>query len=138
MSLPQPLLLPVPDSGGNMKNVGTFKKVLPDGRTLTILDEFLFDGASIPRFAWTLINTYPFDPDIVADALGHDALYEAELVSRHTADLALKYWLDLESKKGKHLEDIFFFAVSTFGSGVWNKHTPQSIEDARKYCSISQ
>ena len=42
---------------------------------VTVPDGYTFDGASIPRFAWSLVGT-PFAPELIMAACAHDWLCE--------------------------------------------------------------
>ena len=42
---------------------------------------FRTDGASIPRLLWRVFGS-PYDPDIFAAAIAHDALYRGEILPR--------------------------------------------------------
>lgn len=53
--------------------------------TLLILPGFKSDGASIPKFLWSLVGPR-FAPTTFAAALAHDALYAAIQCSRREAD----------------------------------------------------
>ena len=111
--------------------------VLPrSGKSLVISKGFMTDGTSIPHEAWSLIRATPFDPDLLAPSVAHDALYEAELVPRSDADGEFEDMLTENSRRGRDLHFLFFIAVRAGGRVVWNRHTPESIAEARKFCSI--
>ena len=102
---------------------------------ILILAGFRSDGASIPRVLWTPIGD-PFDPDYEADAWVHDGAYAAELLDKHTCDKELFHMMRFTSAEGHEKAREFFIAVDEFGGSVWREHTPQSIADARKFCSL--
>jgi hypothetical protein len=57
--------------------------------TLLILPGFKSDGASIPKFLWSIVGPR-FAPTTFAAALAHDALYRSGLCSRKDADLIFR------------------------------------------------
>jgi hypothetical protein len=59
------------------------------GITIRIPAGFLFDGSSIPGFAWVLLYT-PFDPVVMMPGLVHDYLYLTHQTSREQADMIFK------------------------------------------------
>lgn len=105
-----------------------------DGCAVRINRGFLTDGASIPRAAWRVIG-HPFISDLLPFALGHDALYSAELMPRADCD---KWFLETMKLGGIGWikRNSIWSAVRTFGAFVWKAHTPHSIEAARKLCFI--
>jgi hypothetical protein len=59
------------------------------GITIRIPAGFVFDGASIPFFAWILTYT-PHHPVVMLAAMVHDYLYLTHFVSREQADMIFK------------------------------------------------
>lgn len=106
------------------------------GKWLLIKDGFIFDGASIPQGLWSLIGN-PFDPNWIAAALCHDALYAAQLMDRHACDKELFHIMCRTSQLGADHAREFFIAVDNFGGWTWRKHTEKSILDARTECFLS-
>ena len=102
-------------------------------RWLFIKRGFRTDCASIPRIARVFYT--PTNPKWRAAAIGHDGLYSAELLPRSEADDAIAYWMKLQGNNWARRK-IFWLAVRGGGGFVWGDHTPKSIADARKYCSI--
>ena len=100
------------------------------GKWLLVKAGFIFDGASIPRWLWSVIGN-PFDPNWTAAALIHDSLYAGEILDKHACDKELFHIMQLTSQKGKDAARKFFIAVDLFGGWVWRRHTPKSIDDAR-------
>ena len=133
---PQPELRPIPGERRLYVLVSDYLAQLPySGRWLLIRAGFIFDGASIPRWLWSLIG-HPFDPNWCAAALIHDALYAGELRSRKLCDKELLHVMRRTSKIGHDNARKFFIAVDLFGGGVWRAHTPKSIFDARTECGL--
>ena len=52
---------------------------------------FIFDGASIPRFAWSVLGVTPYDPKVIAAAVVHDWMYNAKVKSKKDADAIFYY-----------------------------------------------
>lgn len=80
---------------------------------------YRFDGASIPRAAWSAIGYTPFHPRVVGAALPHDFLYEQEgPCSRRVAD---DIFLDILLEDGVPESDalLMYRAVRTFGRMFW-------------------
>ena len=105
-------------------------------RRLVIDAGFETDGASIPRLFWTTIG-HPFSRRFLGPALAHDALYDAELVTRATADWLFLEWLQLAgvvwTKRNR-----MWLAVRVGGGVCWGRHTEESIGRARAYCHLEE
>ena len=135
-NFPQPNIVPIPGTK-TYRLVSDYHVYLPFSKKwLLVKAGFIFDGASIPCWLWLWIG-HPFDPDWVAGALSHDALYAAELMPRHACDKELFHIMRLTSQRGYDKSRKFFIAVDTFGGFVWRKHTQKSIMDARTECFLS-
>lgn len=98
---------------------------------LTIMEGFKFDGASVPKALWSVVGS-PWDADILAPALVHDALYATELVNRHEAD-DIFYKLLKKNGMGTLRAYNRWMAVSMFGWYVWMNHKSATISKARRY-----
>ncbi len=96
---------------------------------------FWTDGVSIPQLAWSIIGITPFTMPALCWALPHDIAYAAELADRATCDNWLFEWAKMAGET-KYRRNICYWAVDKFGGLVWNKHTPQSIADARIVCQL--
>ena len=105
-----------------------------DGICVKISAGMTTDGATIPRIAWRLVG-HPLQVPLLGPALGHDALYAAELVSREEAD---RWFLEAMKKAGINWvkRNTIWSAVRIGGWAVWNKHTARSIAKARRYASL--
>ena len=104
---------------------------LPDGR----MHGFWTDGASVPLMFWTSSTISPFSMPFLCSALGHDAAYSAELFPRDVCDSLLWTWAQMAGCSW-YQRNAAFAAVRAAGWAVWDKHTPQSIEDARQVCQL--
>lgn len=96
---------------------------------------FRTDGASIPRFFWRVFGS-PYEPDIFAAAIAHDALYRGELVPRRDADAAFLAMMD-ESGVPRRKRRLVWIGVRLFGWITWLRHTPASVAEARSYMVLS-
>lgn len=104
---------------------------LMDGRILG----FFTDGISVPQLAWTIFGMHPFSMPEFCGALPHDIVYSAELSDRKTCDRWLRGWEKMAgTSKGR--SNIMYGVVNAFGGIVWNKHTKESVLDARSMCQI--
>jgi len=138
MSLPQPVLKPVP----GLKRVFEFDQPwvvqLPHCRKwLTILPGFEIDGASIPRPFWWIVGE-PMDSNFVAPAAAHDGLYAAELLPREDCDDEFEELMERNSKVSRQRARLFHWAVRKFGWTVWAGHTRGSVNHARMFCLLSE
>ncbi len=93
--------------------------------TAHVAPGFRTDGASIPRLLWRVLGS-PYDPDVIAAAIAHDALYRGEIVPRKDADaafLALMEACGVAERKRRWL----LRGVRWFGWITWARHTPESV-----------
>lgn len=92
---------------------------------------FRTDGASIPRLLWRVFGS-PYDPDIFAAAIAHDALYCGEILPRKDADVA---FLKMMARSGVPAKKrrLIYRGVRWFGWITWLSHTPASVAEARRY-----
>lgn len=105
------------------------------GVTVAIKAGFTYDGASIPRAAWSALGLEPFSGCLCRGALLHDALYAAELLPRETAD-AILHAAILADGCEPHKAQAIYRAVSDCGVIVWSRHTAESVVAARGLVSI--
>ena len=103
-------------------------------RWVTVKKGFVFDGGSIPRFAWSIVGS-PMGEGGQAYCL-HDVLYASEALPRLLADqimydglAILGYWWWRRS--------IVYRCVRTFGGFVWDAHTIESVTAARHFVDLS-
>lgn len=102
---------------------------------LTIDRHFVFDGASIPRFCWSLIGVYPTHPKVQAAALVHDALYGTHYSTRAQADRVF-YRLCRNDGMSRIRAGIMWTALRSFGWLAWRR-SPTAIQRARAQVSVS-
>lgn len=88
------------------------------GYRIIIPKDFVFDGASIPRFLWSIIGC-PFSPRFRAAALVHDYLYSIHK-GRAIADRIFRQML-LDAGVSKYTARKMFLAVWMFGRKAYRK-----------------
>jgi hypothetical protein len=78
---------------------------------------------------------HPFQVPLLGLALGHDALYAAELVSREEAD---RWFLEGMKKAGINWvkRNAIWLAVRAGGGVVWRRHTMRSVARARYFAAL--
>lgn len=111
----QPQVQPVPGKNRYMLLKDYF--VLVNGRVIAVPAGFEFDGASIPRFAWSIVGT-PFAPKTLRAALVHDWLYFSHECSRKEADLYFKVLLK-QACVGACKRSLMHMAVRAGGWKSW-------------------
>lgn len=100
-----------------------------------VMPGFRTDGASIPRPLWPLFGS-PYDPDVVAAAIGHDAMYRGRIVPRRDADAAFRA-LMAESGVPLRRRLALWIGVRLFGWITYLAHTAASIAEARRHMQLS-
>ena len=96
---------------------------------------FRTDGASIPRLLWPIFGS-PYDPDIIADAIGHDALYRGRIVPRRDADNAFRRMMKA-SGIGAWKRRRIWLGVRLFGWIAYLRHTPEGVAEARRHIQLA-
>jgi hypothetical protein len=86
-------------------------------RHIKISAGFRTDGATIPRWAWSIIG-HPMDPIYLRGALVHDALYSSHSLRRITSD---RIFRDLILEDGAHrlAAAMMYGAVRALGKAAW-------------------
>lgn len=95
---------------------------------------FRTDGASIPRLLWRVFGS-PYDPDIFAAAIAHDALYRGEIMPRKDADRAFLRMME-ESGVPERKRRLIYRGVRWFGWITWLSHTPTTVSEARSHIDM--
>ena len=103
--------------------------------TVHVKPGFRTDGASIPRFFWRVLGS-PYDPDVMAASIGHDAMYRGRIVPRRAADAAFRTMM-AASGAPKRKRRLIWIGVRLFGWITWLRHTPESVAEARRYIELS-
>ena len=94
---------------------------------------FLFDGGSIPRFAWWV--DAPNGDGAQAYCL-HDVLYKSHLVPRREADRLLEEGLAVKGLNGFR-RFMIYRPVRAFGWLAYNAKTAEQQLEGRKYVGVS-
>ena len=109
--------------------------VLPNRGTLHISEGFRWDGASIPRPFWSGCY-HPYHHRIIAAALAHDGMYQAELFPRSDCD-----WIFLEMLQtwgvSWYQRNKMYLAVRAAGGAVWKRHTAESVAEGGKFVTFT-
>ena len=89
------------------------------GYKTTVKAGFDFDGASIPKWLWSIYGS-PLTGNYVVASLIHDGLYASQKVSKRLSD---KIFLDImkQSSVGYIKRTSMYLAVKLFGGKDWNK-----------------
>jgi hypothetical protein len=130
----QPEIVPV--SGKDYKLVSPFVCRIND-LEFVVFEGFVFDGASIPRIAWSLLGLAPVGPHLAAACI-HDLLYESRgLIPEHKGSVKLNGERVRVRFTRKQSDEIFrdilkvsclssfrvdamYRAVRWFGAKAWN------------------
>ena len=89
------------------------------GYSITVKKGFDFDGASIPKWLWSVYGS-PLNGNYVVASLIHDGLYASQKVSKKVSD---KIFLDImkQSNVGYIKRTSMYLAVKMFGGKDWDK-----------------
>lgn len=115
MILEQPILKPFPKENkyilqkDYMVIYGDLIFVVPEG--------YIYNGTSVPRFAWSSIYS-PYSPLCIAASLPHDHLYSTHEVSKKLADQIFYDRLILNGAN-KFKAKLMHQAVKVFGGFAW-------------------
>ncbi len=107
-----------------LKPVGDLYEAVQDAKYTYKKREFIvpagfqFDGASIPRIFWRVMDT-PFHPRYMPAALPHDRLYETHEFDKAWAD-ELFYKLLLAHGVPEMKARLMWRAVRLFGASHWD------------------
>ena len=89
------------------------------GYKITVKAGFDFDGASIPKWLWSIYGS-PLNGNYVVASLIHDGLYASQKVSKSLSD---KIFLDTmkQSNVGYIKRTSMYLAVKMFGGKDWKE-----------------
>ena len=87
---------------------------------------FIFDGASIPKVAWTGLGLYPFSSEVVKAGLVHDFLYTKKTLPREECDKVLRRILRYENDLSGVTISIIYGAVRIGGSSSYEEVQEES------------
>ncbi len=113
---------------------------LEDGTQLLVPKGFIFDGASIPRPFWAVLNPIGL---LLIPGLLHDYAYKYDQLWQINADRQVvpymenkgkEYWDHLFKQVGKEVNGFFlinaiaWLAVAVGGSGAWEEHRKAGLK----------
>ena len=104
------------------------------GYKITVKKGFDFDGASIPKWLWSIYGS-PLNGNYVVASLIHDGLYASQIVSKNLSD---KIFLDImkQSNVGYIKRTSMYLAVKLFGGKAWKKSNEYK-DEYTKYVDVS-
>ena len=104
------------------------------GYSVTVKKGFDFDGASIPKWLWSIYGS-PLNGNYVVASLIHDGLYASQKVSKEIAD---KIFLDImkQSKVGYMKRTSMYLAVKLFGGKDW-KEASEYKDEYTNYVDVN-
>ena len=104
------------------------------GCRVTIKKGFDFDGASIPKWLWSIYGS-PLNGNYVVASLIHDGLYASQKVSKRVSD---KIFLDImkQSKVGYIKRTSMYLAVKMFGGKDW-KEASEYKDEYTNYVDVN-
>ena len=104
------------------------------GYSITVKKGFDFDGASIPKWLWSIYGS-PLNGNYVVASLIHDGLYASQLVSKSLSD---NIFLDVmkQSNVGYIKRTSMYLAVKMFGGKDW-KEANEYKNEYTKYVDVN-
>ena len=104
------------------------------GYSITVKKGFDFDGASIPKWLWSIYGS-PLNGNYVVASLIHDGLYASQKVSKSIAD---KIFLDVmkQSNVGYIKRTSMYLAVKMFGGKDW-KEASEYKDEYTNYVDVN-
>ena len=104
------------------------------GYKITVKKGFDFDGASIPKWLWSIYGS-PLNGNYVVASLIHDGLYASQKVSKSISD---KIFLDVmkQSNVGYIKRTSMYLAVKMFGCKDW-KEASEYKDEYTNYVDVN-
>ena len=104
------------------------------GYNITVKKGFDFDGASIPKWLWSIYGS-PLNGNYVVASLIHDGLYASQKVSKSVSD---KIFLDVmkQSNVGYIKRTSMYLAVTMFGGNDW-KEASEYKDEYTNYVDVN-
>ena len=104
------------------------------GYSITVKKGFDFDGASIPKWLWSIYGS-PLNGNYVVASLIHDGLYASQKVSKRISD---KIFLDVmkQSNVGCIKRTSMYLAVTMFGGKDW-KEASEYKDEYTNYVDVN-
>lgn len=137
------MTIPLPDEPTGKFNHKTGKwklteawavRVNTNNLRVMILPGFESDGASIPRFLWSLVGPR-FEAKTFPAAFLHDALYESKLFSRWFADAEF-YRMLIGFGASRVRARLYWLAVRVFGGVFWDRITEKDVKATRHLVKV--
>jgi len=121
----------------NSDNYEIYKKFQYTNKYYDIIIKkgFITDGATIPRFAWSIVGC-PLNGNYVGPSIIHDALYATNLLSRKESD---QLFIDLlkEAGVGYIKRKLFYNVLRVFGYTFYN-NSDEYIQEQKKFVTIKK
>ena len=110
------------------------KSVESLGYSVTVKKGFDFDGASIPKWLWSIYGS-PLNGNYVVASLIHDGLYASQKVTKSVSD---KIFLDImkQSSVGYTKRTSMYLAVTLFGGKDW-KEASEYKDEYTNYVDVN-
>ena len=110
------------------------KSVESLGYSVTVKKGFDFDGASIPKWLWSIYGS-PLNGNYVVASLIHDGLYASQKVTKSVSD---KIFLDVmkQSNVGYIKRTSMYLAVKMFGGKDW-KEASKCKDEYTNYVDVN-
>ena len=104
------------------------------GYSVTVKKGFDFDGASIPKWLWSIYGS-PLNGNYVVASLIHDGLYASQKVSKSVSD---KIFLDImkQSNVGYIKRTSMYLAVRVLGGKDWEEAS-EYIDEYMDYVDVN-
>ena len=102
--------------------------------SVTVKNGFDFDGASIPKWLWSIYGS-PLNGNYVVASLIHDGLYASQKVTKSVSD---KIFLDImkQSNVGYIKRTSMYLAVTMFGGKDW-KEASEYKDEYTNYVDVN-
>ena len=106
------------------------------GYKITVKKGFDFDGASMPKWLWSIYGS-PLNGNYVVASLIHDGLYASQKLSRELSD---KIFLDLmkQHEVGYIKRQTMYYAVRMAGWYSWEQLTKEEIEKYKEFINVEK
>ena len=104
------------------------------GYSITVKKGFDFDGASIPKWLWSIYGS-PLNGNYVVASLIHDGLYASQKLPKRVCD---KVFLDImkQSNVGYLKRTSMYLAVTMFGGKDW-KEASEYKDEYTNYVDVN-
>ena len=106
------------------------------GYSVTVKKGFDFDGASIPKWLWSIYGS-PLNGNYVVASLIHDGLYASQKVSKRISD---KIFLDIMKQHGVGFikRQSMYYVVRSIGWYSWKQLTKEETEKYKEFINVEK